>query len=195
VTAQQVRRDVPTYAIGIEDEREGSWLLTTTAEHPIYVATVGYVEAARLEPGQWLVTNSGAGSRVVSVAATGATETVYNLTVDGTESYFVGPSPVLVHNTSSREARFVADAKGNVVDTHATPRGSYRQPDGGRTDILQKEDHGAGFSHTHDPKVNVNPNTGQSFPAGLDQPGRPVSADDIRNIVDGTAGPFPPKGR
>jgi len=102
VTANHARPDVPTLAIGIEDEREGSWQLTTTAEHPIYVAGVGYVPAARLEPGQWLAAESGALSRVVSVAATGAAETVYNLTVDGTENYFVGPSPVLVHNIDLR---------------------------------------------------------------------------------------------
>ena len=98
VTANHARPDVSTLAIGIEDEREGSWQLTTTAEHPVYVESVGYVPADRLEPGQWLVTESGASSRVVSVAPTGAAQTVYNLTVEGTENYFVGPSPVLVHN-------------------------------------------------------------------------------------------------
>src|SRR4051812_35670874 len=45
-----------------------------------------------------------------------------------------------------KEARFVSQPDGHLVDTHATPKGSYVQPSGGRTDILQREDHGAGLS-------------------------------------------------
>jgi RHS repeat-associated protein len=93
------------------------------------------------------------------------------------------------------KARFISQPDGTLVDTQATPRGSYKQPNGGRTDILQGEDHGAGLSHTHDPKVNVNPKTGQSFVNGLQKPGRPVSATDVENIQSGTALPADPKGR
>jgi len=91
--------------------------------------------------------------------------------------------------------RFIVDEHGNTVDTHTTPPGSYSQPGGGRTDILQNEDHGAGLSHTHDPIVNTNPATGQTFINGLEKPGRPVSAQDVQNIANGTAPPAPPKGR
>jgi RHS repeat-associated protein len=55
------------------------------------------------------------------------------------------------------KARFIGEPNGNLVDTHSTPRGSYIQPNGGRTDVLQGEDHGAGHSHTHDPIVNTSP--------------------------------------
>jgi YD repeat-containing protein len=92
-------------------------------------------------------------------------------------------------------ARFIGQPDGQLVDTHSTPRGSYDQPGGGRTDILQKEDHGAGLSHTHDPNVNTNPKTGQTFVNGRQQPGRPVSADDVKNIESGAATPSDPKGR
>ena len=92
-------------------------------------------------------------------------------------------------------ARFISQPDGTLIDTQVTPRGSYRQPNGGRTDILQGEDHGAGLSHTHDPKVNVNPKTGQSFVNGLQKPGRPVSATDVQNIESGAASPAEPKGR
>jgi len=101
VTANHARPNVATLKIGIEDEQDGSWVLTTTAEHPIYVATVGYVPAERLEAGQWLVTETGTWSRIVSVAVPGLPETVFNLTVEGSENYFVGSSPVLVHNVRS----------------------------------------------------------------------------------------------
>ena len=80
------------------------------------------------------------------------------------------------------EPRFIGDSNGNVVDTDSTPKGSYQQPNGGRTDILQGEDHGAGLSHTHDPKLNTNPKTGGTFVNGLKKPGRPVSVEDVLNI-------------
>lgn len=44
-------------------------------------------------------------------------------------------------------------------------------------------------------KVNTNPVTGETFINGLEKPGRPVSAGDVQNIMDGTAKPAPPKGR
>jgi hypothetical protein len=95
----------------------------------------------------------------------------------------------------AKEARFIGQPDGQLVDTRATPRGSYQQPNGSRTDILQREDHGAGLSHTHDPKVNVNPKTGQRFINGLEKPGRPVSVEDVKNITTGRAPPADPKGR
>jgi len=98
-------------------------------------------------------------------------------------------------NPGTEKPRFISQPDGRVVDTHATPQGSYKQPNGGRTDILQAEDHGAGLSHTHDPKVNVNPETGESFVNGLMKPGRPVSAVDVENIVSGDAPLANPKGR
>jgi RHS repeat-associated protein len=93
------------------------------------------------------------------------------------------------------QARFVGQPDGSLVDTSATPRGSYDQPNGGRTDILQREDHGAGHSHTHEPVTNTNPDTGETFINGLEQPGRPVSAADVLNIQSGSATPSPAKGR
>lgn len=81
------------------------------------------------------------------------------------------------------------------MDTQATPPGSYDQPGGGRTDILQREDHGAGLSHTHDPILNTNPKTGETFINGLEKPGRPVSVEDVWNIESGAATPSIPRGR
>jgi len=190
VAANHIRTDVPTLAIGIEDENQGSWMLTTTAEHPIYVASVGYVPAARLEAGQWLVTGSGAWSRVVSVAATGSTETVYNLTVDGSENYFVGPSPVLVHNTrdcalTPKHGTFHVDPNGNVVPTPpggritGSPDGKFIQardaagnPTGVRIDGAHKPeshpDPRAQGPHGHVPGV-TNPDGTPWLPINLEK--------------------------
>ena len=92
-------------------------------------------------------------------------------------------------------ARFIGQPDGQLVDTRATPRGSYDQPGGGRTDVLQREDHGAGLSHTHDPIVNTNPTTGRVFINGKEKTGRPVSPTDIANIRSGAATPSPPRVR
>jgi RHS repeat-associated protein len=97
--------------------------------------------------------------------------------------------------SKAEKPRFVGEPNGTLVDTEATPRGSYDQPNGGRTDVLQGEDHGAGQSHTHDPIVNTNPKTGKTFVNGRQQPGRPVSAEDVKNIIEGVATPSAPKGR
>ena len=90
--------------------------------------------------------------------------------------------------------RFFVDEDGTTVDTQSTPPGSYDQPNGGRTDILQEENHGAGRSHTHNMKYNTNPKTGQRFPAGTNK-GDAVSYDDVKNIEGGSAPRSEPKGR
>ncbi|WP_277957866.1 SpvB/TcaC N-terminal domain-containing protein [Anaeromyxobacter oryzisoli] len=102
-------------------------------------------------------------------------------------------APYWTYSTSDK-GRFVGQPDGTLVDTHSTPPGSYNQPGGGRTDILQKEDHGAGQSHTHDPKIHVN-RAGKRFVNGREQPGRPVSAEDVKNIESGKAPRSEPKGR
>jgi RHS repeat-associated protein len=103
--------------------------------------------------------------------------------------------PLPAEQIAPAPPRFIVDQAGNVVDLQATPQGSYILPNGGRTDILQQSgDHGAGVSHTHNPIVNINPNTGQTFVNGLDS-GGPVTAADINNIINGTATLAPPRGR
>ncbi len=59
-------------------------------------------------------------------------------------------------------ARFIGDTDGKIIDTHTTPKGSYKQPDGSRTDVLQKRSHfdkstkqNHGTSHTHETYKNV----------------------------------------
>ena len=65
---------------------------------------------------------------------------------------------------ANEKARFIVDEKGTVVDTKTTPKGSYNQPDGGRTDVLQDKTHynkttkeNVGQSHTHEPYSNTDP--------------------------------------
>jgi hypothetical protein len=111
------------------------------------------------------------------------------------EAEEAGAAFVEVNEAGTAGARFIADEAGNIVDTSTTPPGSYDQPNGGRTDILQQENHGSGLSHTHDPILNTNPSTGETFINGRQQLGRPVSPEDVSNIQTGRAPRSAPKGR
>jgi len=92
-------------------------------------------------------------------------------------------------------ARFIAQPDGTVVDVRATPPGSYDQPNGSRTDVLQGQDHGAGRTHTHDRPTHTKPQTGETFRGREDKPGRPVSFKEAKNIEKGTAPRSDPKRR
>lgn len=79
------------------------------------------------------------------------------------------------------------DSKGRTIDTNKTPPGSYRQPNGDRTDILQKKSHynktkkrDDGFSHTHPKEENVDPN-GKKHPFNSDNTHVPTY-EEIKNI-------------
>jgi len=131
------------------------------------------------------------------VAIVAAPATVTTIVVAAAVGAAVGAGLAIWANSTSglEQGRFIADPKGEIVDTQSTKPGSYDQPNGGRTDVLQGEDHGAGRSHTHPPIVNTNPNTGEQFINGRDKAGRPVSGEDVENIATGTATPSPARGR
>jgi hypothetical protein len=93
----------------------------------------------------------------------------------------------------SGKARFIGDTDGKLIDTQTTPKGSYNQPDGSRTDILQdrphfnkktKENHGT--THTHIPYKNVDPN-GNVIEGVSRKDTRTPSYYDVKNIINGTA--------
>jgi RHS repeat-associated protein len=99
----------------------------------------------------------------------------------------------MVDNASSK-ARFIVEKDGLTVDTKATPKGSYQQPDGGRTDVLQNRPHynkttgeNVGQSHTHAPYSNTHPTTGETRTgASHTNAHRPTPAE-VNNIETGKA--------
>ncbi|HMI88066.1 MAG TPA: RHS repeat-associated core domain-containing protein [Polyangiaceae bacterium] len=135
-------------------------------------------------------------ARTVAAAAQGDGNAIGSLLVVVVGSKVLGKAGGAETKAASAAegARFIVEENGNVVDTHVTPRGRYQQPNNGRTDILQREDHGVGHSHTHDPKVNTSPTTGKQYMNGFEKP-RPVSAEDVANIASGKAVRLPPRGR
>jgi RHS repeat-associated protein len=96
------------------------------------------------------------------------------------------------HLIPKGKTRFFVDSNGKTVDIHATPKGSYRQPNGDRTDILQSKEHynkkarrNDGFSHTHPNEINIT-SDGEEFQKWSNDTHSPTYVE-INNIKDGIA--------
>jgi hypothetical protein len=193
-----VEHDTPsTVDIGFED---GSHVEATPV-HPFFVPEAnGFVPAGELHGGSVVGLLGGGRLRVEGVTTSLRSRWVFNLEVEAAESYGVGLWDVWVHNQCG--ARFIGQPDGTLVDTQATPPGSYDQPGvvvangvaSPRTDVLQGADHGAGLSHTHDPVLHTRPGDGRVFQGGHDS-GRPVTFEEAQNIASGAATRSAPRGR
>jgi hypothetical protein len=100
--------------------------LTATAEHPFWVPSLGkWIDAAALQSGQWLRTESGTWAKIVVIKRSSAPRQVYNLTVADIHTYHVGvlDQHVLVHNNGPfcgvPIGGKIGDGLGNV-DFHGT---------------------------------------------------------------------------
>jgi RHS repeat-associated protein len=87
-------------------------IITTTPDHPFYTIEAGWVEAGLLWPGAHVQTTAGSGV-VASVAPESFQGTLWDLTVDGAHTFFVGQGEALVHNCPADE---IADAAANASD-------------------------------------------------------------------------------
>jgi hypothetical protein len=65
-------------------------IIRTTAEHPFWVAGVGWIAAGELKPGQLLSSHDGNWLPVEAVTFTGECVPVYNVRVEEDHTYFVG---------------------------------------------------------------------------------------------------------
>ena len=76
-------------------------VVTTTVNHPFYAEGRGWIPAGDLHQGDQLRSPDGSLVEVVSIQATGRSETVHNLAVDGLHNYHVQTEQgqaLLVHN-------------------------------------------------------------------------------------------------
>lgn len=78
----------------------GSKTITATDGHPFWVPQLHrWVKAGDLTAGQWLQTSSGTWVQIKAIRHRTQQASVYNLTVDGLHTYYVGhDQAVLVHN-------------------------------------------------------------------------------------------------
>lgn len=70
----------------------------TTPEHPFSIEGKGWVQAGRLQQGDRIKTQDGQIVTVECLEVKAERKMVYNLKVEGTETYFVGKNKMLVHN-------------------------------------------------------------------------------------------------
>ena len=90
------RNNVRTLSLSFDDGET----IETTGEHPFYVAGEGFTPAGRLSIGNAIVTRAGPATRLVKAVWNAAPKTVYNFTVEGDHTYFVGKNSggLWVHN-------------------------------------------------------------------------------------------------
>jgi Pretoxin HINT domain len=72
--------------------------IETTPNHPFFTADRGWVLAGDLLVGEQIRTESGQDATVVSFTLDATPASMWDLTVDGAHSFFVGSGAVLVHN-------------------------------------------------------------------------------------------------
>jgi hypothetical protein len=107
----------------------GGRTIGTTGEHPHWVVNkAGFVPAAFLEPGDVVLSDDGQLLPVERVEHTGQVETVYNLEVEGTHTYFVTGEgwgfSVWAHNANYATAEEIAESNGNVRVREDLPGGT-----------------------------------------------------------------------
>ena len=106
----------------------GGQRLIATDDHPLFTIERGWVEAADLRRGEHLRDADGNPVAVDAVLDLSKVTWVYNLTVDGLHTYYVGAEPVLVHNASKKPGECgltepvggvytLRDDAGNVMKT------------------------------------------------------------------------------
>ncbi|MDX2147682.1 MAG: RHS repeat-associated core domain-containing protein [Planctomycetota bacterium] len=179
---------IATYALATDlDPHSGSLLSNGQRTDFTVDATLGYLGLALTTVG------GAAGGEITLVGGRGP-------------CYGVGPGTALTRTPTPpprlpgpTHPRFIADDAGNLVDMLATPPGRYMQPDRSATDILQQASHGGldpftARTHTHPAIVNQNPLNPAQGSTRLGDP-RPVTTQEILNIMDGTAVPSEPRGR
>jgi hypothetical protein len=105
----------------IEHISFGTGSVDTTPNHPFFTLDRGWVDAGSLKIGDKVRTESGGSATVTGFTLDATPSTMWDITVDGAHTFFVGPSAVLVHN-------FCAKAAGG---------GGWNPPSGFRTTLPQ----------------------------------------------------------
>jgi hypothetical protein len=122
-------------------------VIESSAEHPVFVRERGWVEVSQLCIGDWVQSNDGTWNPVEEVRDTGRYETLYNVTVEGYHTYFVGSrawgfsvwahnygkDPVIKGEVGEALSELEAEAAGETIKgkqvTLELPSGRRARPD------------------------------------------------------------------
>jgi hypothetical protein len=103
-TEAVVRTFVRTVS-AVLDIRVGSELITCSPEHPFWVPGSGWRKAGELDRGSYLLTRDGYALRIDSVQRQEGTFSVFNIEVEGMNTYFVSRLGILVHNKAMEASK------------------------------------------------------------------------------------------
>ncbi|MCB0334830.1 MAG: hypothetical protein KDD62_00950 [Bdellovibrionales bacterium] len=92
----------------------------TTPEHPFYTSKNQWIPAGDLHVGDFIRQANGASGIVQSIKLVSIPQIMYNLTVDGAHTFFVGHGQWLVHNTCAKKI-----ANGHAYDKHVLEKGEF----------------------------------------------------------------------
>jgi hypothetical protein len=103
IIGQGLKRLVDVRVVDSDGDRS---TVSATSNHPFWVDGLSaWIDAGDLKAGEHLHTGDGRTATVVGLHAHDETTSVYNLTVDGTHTYYVSPGGItlLVHNGASNK--------------------------------------------------------------------------------------------
>lgn len=107
----------PLLAIEVGVEAKRTEILHVTREHPFWTQR-GWTAAGELRREDFILLLSGSWAPYVAGEDLGVAETVYNLEVASTHTYFVGSAGMLVHNTCRKEIEQVSSDYYSDLGTH-----------------------------------------------------------------------------
>jgi hypothetical protein len=128
--------------------------VTATGKHPFWVANLGaWMDAAKLQPGQWLRTGTGTWVQITQIQQRTEPSTVHNLTVPGYQTYYVtaGTTTVLVHNTCPTHQWPTGPRPLDPLPVHLRWHPSHGTPIIGRFDRVNSDAY-AGYA-----RLNIDP--------------------------------------
>lgn len=187
------------------DIQVGETTITCSPEHPFWVPDIGWQKAGKLELGDSLLTTANQVVRVDSIKRREGSFTVFNITIEVINTYFVSDLGILVHNKPMRINRTTADDqlerghkwRGDFPDNAGSNEVLYREGSDGlvthyqtydqnglpiqRVDLVGKPHGGVPTPHVVEYTQNTNPATGQVF-VNKSSRVRPATPDEIPNI-------------
>jgi RHS repeat-associated protein len=120
--------DEEVIAVSVGSATGESETILTTPNHPFHVVGRGFVEAGALRAGEDVVTTR-SGAVIVEALRSVTRATMYNLDVDGFDTFLVGASQLLVHNHCARSAGSGgANQGGAVLDRSWTKNNKLDKP-------------------------------------------------------------------
>ena len=116
---QRVSRTYLRNVSAVLDITLGEQVLTCTPGHPFWIPEVGWKEAGALATETVLLTRGGGCIAVGDVRERTGDFTVFNLEVDGFQTFFVGVAEVLVHNKAWELLPGLRPAQDRLVNIRA----------------------------------------------------------------------------